>query len=189
MNKNLLLIGGGLLALMAIKPASAASRTFGNGTMPNAWARRNQFYNNAAQQAQQRQSTNQSISQALGLASLAKTLGLGNTFSTIGQSISGAIAGSIGAASDAALASTASDYAAADALTSDWLTSAGVDMGTSAVAADSAAADSVLAFDPTGGWLAGAAVVAASPQGEIINQQAVSSINGLGDSVANIFGW
>lgn len=188
MNKNLLLVGGGLLALMVLKPASATTRArgFGNGYTPQgqgSWGSRSSYYNNSPS-AQRGSGANQSISQMLGLASVAKSLGVGEVFSSIGQSIGG-LASGLGAASDLALGSTALDYAAADALTADWLTSFGADAAGSAVA-DAALADSAMAYAP---WVAAAAAIDSEVFGGEVGQTVVDSVDGLGNSVADIFGW
>ena len=194
MNKNLLLMGGGLLALLAAsKPAGAAARGMGNnGTGISTWANRSKNYNNAMQR---QASTNQTIGQALGLASLAKSLGLGETFSSIGQSISGAIdaasgvtmpsyysgAGDLfttGIAEDATLGSVT--------IPADIFTTGIAEDAAATAAADSALADSAIAYAP---WVAAAAAVDSEIFGGQVGQTVVDETNNLANSVADIFGW
>lgn len=197
MNKNLLLIGGGLLALLAIsKPAGATTaRGMGlgnNGSGISTWANRSRNYNNAMQR---QASANQGIGQVLGLASLAKSLGLGDTISSIGQSISGAIdaatgvtlpsyysgAGDLfttGAAEDATLGSVT--------IPTDIFASGIAEDAATAAAADSMIADSAIAAAP---WVAAAAAVDSEIFNGQVGQFAVDSVDGLGNSVADIFGW
>lgn len=192
MNKNLLLIGGGLLALLAIsKPAGATTaRGMGlgnNGSGLSTWANRSRNYNNAMQRQASQASANQGIGQVLGLASLAKSLGLGDTFSSIGQSISGAI--------DAATGVTMPSYysGVGDLFTSGLAEDATLgsvtiptDIFASGIAEDAAAtaaADSMIAAAP---WIAGAALVDSKVFNGQVGQTVVNETNNLVSSVGDV---
>ncbi len=55
--------------------------------------------------------------------------------------------------------------------------------------ADMGLGEGGMAFDPTGGYLAAAAVASNLIGQKSISNMVTSSVNGLGDSIANIFGW
>jgi hypothetical protein len=107
----------------------------------------------------------------------------------VGGLFGGSSSAGLAAFSDAALSSVGADQLAADALTESWLASYGGDALATDAIGSAGGGEALLAFDPSGGYLTAAAAVLALNGDASVSDQVTSSVNGLGDSVANIFGW